>query len=337
MKVGLTYDLREDYGIEENSMIYADFCHPDEIGYMDAAIRRNGYEVVPIGNMYKLEKRIRTNTLDCDIVLVCDEGIASRNREAIVPALLELNRIPYVGSDAYCMGLSQNKYHTKLVAEALGIHCPNGIYLDYEEGMELNEAEIKEALTQKSLTYPLLVKPNAEGYSMGVFLVRTDEELFHAILSDFDNYKEPVLVEEYIPGRELYVPIVGTGKEAYALTVGAVVAEDGKDVEIYSVEDKCYDWSHYEAAVVAEDVKQRMIEESLKLYRHMGCRDFGRSDYRLTPEGEPVLIEMTPRPGLTEEGPYESCAKAVGKTYDEILREIIESAAKRYGLGNRHE
>ena len=332
LRVGLTYDLREDYGIEKDSMIYADFCHPDEIGYMEAAIRRNGYEVVPIGNMYKLENRIRTNTLDCDIVLVCDEGLGSRNREAIVPALLELHGIPFVGSDAYCMGLSQNKYHTKLVAQALGIRCPVGIYLEYEDGMELDESAVKAALKEKELTYPLVVKPNEEGYSMGVFLVRQDEELFHAIRSDFENYREPVLVEEFIPGRELYVPIIGTGKDAYALTVGAVVDEDGKDVEIYCVEDKCYDWSHYEAAVVAEDVKQRMIEESLKIYRHMDCRDFGRSDYRLTPEGEPIMIEITPRPGLTEEGPYESCAKSVGKTYDDILKEIIDSAARRYGL-----
>ena len=332
MKVGLTYDLREDYGIEKDSMIFADFCHPDEIGYMEEAINRNGFEAVPIGNMYKLNDRIKNGTLGCDIVLVCDEGIASRNREAIVPALLELNKIPYIGSDAYCMGLSQNKYHTKLVAQALGIHCPKGIYLEYAGSEEPDRAGVKEMLAGQGLDYPLLVKPNEEGYSMGVFLVRSDEELFEAIRSDFHNYHEPVLVEEFIAGKEVYVPMVGTGAQAYALTVGAVVAEDGSDVEIYSVEDKCLDWSHYVEAEIPEAAKKKMMEDSLKLYRHMGCRDFGRCDYRLTSEGEPVMIEITPRPGLTEEGPFESCAKAIGKTYDQILREIIESAAKRYGI-----
>lgn len=332
MKVGLTYDLREDYGIDKDSMIFADFCHPDEIGYMLASINRNGFEAVSIGNMYKLNERIKTGTLGCDIVLVCDEGIASRNREAIVPALLELNKIPYVGSDAYCMGLSQNKYHTKLVAKELNIRCPKGIYLEYEEGEEADITKIKEMLYKENLDYPLLVKPNEEGYSMGVFLVHNDEELLSSVKSNFYNYHEPVLVEEFIQGKEVYVPIVGTGKDAYALTVGAVVAEDGSDVEIYSVEDKCYDWSHYEEAEIPEDIKKIMMEDSLKLYRHMGCRDFGRCDFRLTKEGEPVMIEITPRPGLTEEGPFESCAKAVGKTYDQILKEIIESAAKRYGI-----
>ena len=75
-----------------------------------------------------------------------------------------------------------------------------------------------------------------------------------------------------------------------------------------------------------------MTEESLKLYHHMGCRDFGRCDYRLKKDGTPVMIEITPRPGLTEEGPFESSAKAAGKSYDSILKEIIDSAAKRYGL-----
>ena len=330
MTVGLTYDLREDYGIAKDSMVYADFCHPDEIGYMEAAIRRNGFGALMIGNMYRLSEMIRTDSLDCDIVLVCDEGIASRNREIMVPALLELNKIPYIGSDAYCMGLSQNKYHTKLVAEALGILCPKGIYLDYEKDIDIND--LMGRIKETGLDFPLLVKPNEEGYSMGVFLVKDTDELMRAVKSDFDNYHEPVLVEEFIDGKEIYVPIIGTGDEAYTLPVGRVVADDGSDVEIYCVEDKCYDWSHYEAADLPEKVKDRLERNSLKLYRHMGCRDLGRCDFRLKKDGTPVMIEITPRPGLTEEGPFESSIKAIGRTYDDVLREIIENAAERYGL-----
>ncbi|MBR5969319.1 MAG: ATP-grasp domain-containing protein [Lachnospiraceae bacterium] len=330
MKVGLTYDLRTDYGIEENSMVYADFCHPEEIGYMERAIQRNGYETLMIGNMFKLNDRIKNGTLDCDIVLVCDEGIASRNREAIVPALLELNKIPYIGSDAYCMGLSQNKYHTKLVAQALGIRFPKGIYLEYSEKPDMDA--VCGMLSEQGLTYPLIVKPNEEGYSMGVFLVRNDEELQHALQSDFDNYHEPVLVEEFIEGKEMYVPIIGTGKDAYAMEVGVVIDESGSDLEFFCVEDKCHGEIQDVIAELPEPVKQRMFDDSLKLFRHMECRDFGRCDFRMTKEGEPVMIEITPRPGLSEKGPYETCAKALGKTYDWVLKEIIDGAAKRYGL-----
>ena len=330
--VGLTYDLREDYGIEKDSMIYADFCHPDEIGYIEAAIRRNGFDVLMIGNMYKLAGLIKNDSLKCDIVFVCDEGIASRNREIMVPALLELNKIPYIGSDAYCMGLSQNKYHTKLVAEALGIRCPKGIYLDYETDNGITGDELYERIRAEGLDFPLLVKPNEEGYSMGVFLVKDTGELMDAVKSDFGNYHEPVLVEEFIDGKEIYVPIIGTGEDAYTLPVGRVVSDDGSDVEIYCVEDKCYDWSHYEAADLPEDVIKKLESDSLKLYRHFGCRDLGRCDFRLKKDGTPIMIELTPRPGLTEEGPFESSIKAVGRTYDDVLKEIFTRAAERYGL-----
>ncbi len=332
MRVGVTYDLRTDYGIAEDNLIFSDFCFHTEIGYMEEAINRNGYEAVMIGNMYKLNERIKNDTLGCDIILVCDEGLLSRNREAIVPALLELNKIPYIGSDAYCMGLSQNKYHSKLIAESLGIRCPKGIYLEYKQKDEPEIDEVMEMLEEKQLAFPLIVKPNEEGYSMGVFLVNSKKELKDAIVFNFSNYHEPVLVEEYIGGKELFVPIIGTGDEAYALEVGSIVGADGSDIPYYSVEDKSYDWSHHTVEKIDEDARQEMMDMALKLYRHMGCRDFGRCDFRMEKGGRPVLIEITPRPGLTEDGPFEICAKSLGKTYDMVLREVIESAARRYGL-----
>ncbi|WP_035767562.1 D-alanine--D-alanine ligase family protein [Butyrivibrio sp. NC2002] len=332
MKVGVTFDLRADYGIAEDSLIFSDFCQPDEIGYMQRAIERNGYEADMIGNMYKLRDRIKEGTLDCDIILVCDEGISSRNREAIVPALLELNDIPYVGSDAYAMALSQNKYHTKLIAEALGIRCPKGIYVEYKNGGEINEDKIMKKLSDEGLSFPLLVKPNEEGYSMGVYLVKDKEKLFEAIRSDFGYYHEPVLVEEFIGGKETFVAMIGTGDGAYTLPVGQITNFDGTDIEFYSVEAKRFDYTLYSKANLPAENCKKMEENALKLYRHLGCRDFGRVDFRLDENGDPVLIEITPRPGLSEEGPYEICAKALGKTYDDILKEIIDTAALRYGI-----
>ncbi len=332
MRVGVTYDLRTDYGIPADDLTFSDFCFHTEIGYMENAINRNGYEAVMIGNMYKLNERIKSGNLGCDIVLVCDEGLLSRNREAIVPALLELNKIPYVGSDAYCMGLSQNKYHTKLVARSLGIRCPNGIYLEYGQKNEPEMGMVMDMIEKAGLSFPLIVKPNEEGYSMGVFLVKDEEGLRDGIRYNFSNYHEPVLVEEYIGGKELFVPMIGTGDDAYALEVGSIVAADGSDIAYYSVEDKSYDWSHHVVEKIDADAREEMIEMSLKLYRHMGCRDFGRCDFRMEEGGRPVFIEITPRPGLTEDGPFEICAKSLGRTYDMVLREVIDSAAKRYGL-----
>lgn len=333
MRIGITYDLREDYGIDRYDKVFADFCHPDEIDYMAEGIRQNGHTPVKLGNMYHLNELIKSGRFDCDLVLVCDEGISSRNREAIVPALLELNNIPYVGSDAYCMGLSQNKYHTKLVAQTLGIRCPKGIYVEYEQDAEAFDkliAGVEDRLVTEELTYPLIVKPNEEGYSMGVFLVHDKKELGDAIRYNFEHYQEGVLVEEYISGKELYAPIIGTGQEAYMLGIGICRYEDGSDIDVFSLEDKCFREIRDEIPVLAPEIVERIRQDSLSLYRHMGCADFGRCDYKVTEDGIPVLIEINPRPGLTENGPYENCAKAVGKTYASVLGEIIDSARKRY-------
>ena len=318
MRIGITYDLREDYGIERDSQVFADFCHPDEIAYMADAIRANGYEPVLLGNMYHLNERILNRSLGCDLVLICDEGIRSRNREAIVPALLELNRIPYIGSDAYCMGLSQNKYHTKLVAEALGIDCPKGIYLPADQPAP---AQLP--------PFPLIVKPNAEGYSMGVFLVHDRKELQEAVQYNYEHYHEGVLIEEYIKGQELYAPLVGTGDEAYVLGIGVARYSDGRDIDIFSLNDKCFSEIRDKIPDLPPKAAAEIREASLKLYRHMECQDFGRCDFKLTEEGRAVLIEINPRPGLTQNGPFENCARAVGKSYVSVLGEIIESARKR--------
>ena len=328
MKIGLTYDLREDYGIERNSEVFADFCHPDEIGYLMRAIEANGHEVVMLGNMYKVNKSIINKTFDCDLVFIEDEGIRSRNREAIVPAILELNNIPYVGSDAYAMGLSQNKFHTKLVARFLGIPVPGEVYVEYNQ--ENLASYIESEMQKKGLSFPMVVKPNAEGYSMGVFLVNDLQEAIEKIQYNFENYHQEVLLEEYIDGPELYVPLVGTGEEAYCLNVGVCRYRDGRDIGIFTLHDKCFTDVVDTIADVSEEMRQQLFRWTEKIHNHLGCVDFSRCDFKIGKDGKAYFLEVNPRPGLTENGPYETCAKSLGKTYVQIIGEIIDSAIKRY-------
>lgn len=331
MKIGLTYDLREDYGIQADSDVFADFCNPGEIEYLASAIRANGYDVEMIGNMYRLNRHIIEGTFDCDLVFVADEGISSRNREAIVPALLELNHIPYVGSDAYAMGLTQNKSHTKLVAASLGIRVPKEIYLPF--GQAAPENYLRDRMRAESMEYPVIIKPNAEGYSMGVFLARTPKEAIHGILYNFENYRQEVLIEQYIHGPELYVPLVGTGRSAYVLGVGVCRYSDGSDIDVFSLKDKCFTPVVDEVANLPEPVSRCLCEWSLSLYRHLGCLDFGRTDFKLDQDGTAYFLEINPRPGLTERGPYETCGAGAGKSYTELIGEIIDSALERYQPG----
>lgn len=330
MKIGLTFDLREDYNIESTSEIYADFCHPDEIGYLANAIKECGHEVVLIGNMYKLNKLILDKQFGCDLVFVEDEGISSRNREALVPALLELNKIPYVGSDAYAMGISQNKFHTKLIAEFLDIKTPKCIYVPC--GQEKLDGFLTVEMVSKGLDFPLIVKPNCEGYSMGVFVANNLNEMVEKIRWNMDTYHQEVLCEEYIEGKEVYVPVVGTGDKAYALEVGICKHADGSDIDVFTLHHKCFEPILDEVFVCDEELKNELTSASLKLHKHLNCYDFSRADFKIDKNGVAYFLEINPRPGLTQNGPYETCAKHIGKTYSQIIGEIIQSAVERYRL-----
>ncbi len=331
MKVGLTFDYRQDYGFDESNEVFADFCSPAEVEHIVEAIRLCGHEPVLIGNMYKLNERIKAGCVNCDLIFIEDEGILSRNREAIVPALLELNRIPYVGSDAYAMGLSQNKHHTKLIAQSLGIPSPNGLYVGLSK--QLEAAALEKELKDKKLAFPLVVKPNYEGYSMGVFLVDTVEELIEKIRYNREKYDQAVLCEQYIKGEEVNVPVIGNGDGAYALGVDRCAYEDGSSIDLFTVHDKCFRVIRDEAASFGVKTDRALLNYSLWLHRHLECRDFSRSDFRVDEQGKVWFLEINPRPGLTRGGPFEACGKARGMAFPEILGDIIRCALERQGMG----
>jgi D-alanine-D-alanine ligase len=330
LKIGLTFDKREDYGISRDSEVFADFCGEHEVSYMARAIESLGYEVELIGNMFKLNKQLREGRFNCDLVFIADEGIYSRNREMIVPALLELNNIPYVGSDAYAMGLSQNKFHTKLTAEFLGISTPKCVYIPYSlyGNGEETLGHIKAGIKEKQLCFPLVVKPNCEGYSMGVFKVWNIDELYGKVVWNMENYRQEVLVEEYISGDEISVPIIGSGNSSYVLGVDLCLDGDGAPIDIFTLKNKCFEKITDRPAEYGRDTMAILEKRSLELYRHFGCRHFGRADYKVTQDLKVYFLELNPRPGLTQNGPFETCAKAAGRTYADVLGEIIGCASE---------
>lgn len=330
MKIGITYDSREDYGIEKDSRVFADFCHPAEIGYLADAIRECGWEPVLIGNMHKLYDWLVTGKPRPDLVFATDEGILSRNREAMVPALLELTGIPCIGSDAYAMGLSQNKFHTKLVARHLGIPVPECLYVPY--GQERLEEYLHSGLARPGLEFPLVVKPNCEGYSMGVGLAHHPAELAEQIRWNMEQYGDAVLCEAYIRGEEVNAPVVGTGTTAYVLGIGACKYEDGSAIDIFTVGDKCFRKIRDEAVSFGAEADGKLREYALSIHRHLQCRDLSRSDFKVDEAGKAWFLEINPRPGLTPGGPFEACAQAAGKSYARIIGEIVGSAVARSRL-----
>ena len=230
MLVGLTYDLRSDYlaegyGEEET----AEFDSPATIQALDDAIAALGHRVVRIGNIRRLTERLARGER-WDLVFNIAEGLHGIGREAQVPALLDAYGIAYTFSDPMIMGLTLHKGMTKRVVRDCGIPTPDFAVVE-------TEADIAGV----ALPFPLFAKPVAEGTGKGVtpasrILDRDGLRTVCAAL--LRRYRQPVLVETYLPGREFTVGIVGTGAEAEALTAMEVILKDNAEPGAYSYVNK---------------------------------------------------------------------------------------------------
>lgn len=321
MKIGITYDTIEDYP-DADSAKYSDFASLTSISFLKRQFEIAGYETVLIGSAKALKAHLQSNTLDVDLVYNTAEGIDSRNREGAVPAILELYGIPYIGSDAYALSLSLNKYHTKILAEYC--HVPTPEYRIIYPYDTINEIKGKIA----DLTLPFIVKPNYEGSSMGLYLVSDIEEAVEAILKDRLDYHQEILCEKYIAGMELTVPIIGTETEATALDVVRFCKKDGSDLSIFDTEDKHYSDIYCEQAQLPDALKKTIIEQALTLHRMLGCRDINRLDFRIDMQGNAFFLEMNPLPALDPEGSFVCAARSNGMNFPQLLQRIVQEAEK---------
>ncbi len=322
MKVGLTYDVAEDYGLPADDWTHADFSTPDGVAFVRAALERCGFEVVPLGNYEKTQRALNAGALrDVDIVLNTAEGIHSRNREGWIPSLLEMNGVPYVGTDAFGLGASLNKAHTKLLCRHLRVPTP--------EFFEINsEDDIPIALWQ--IGCPCVLKPNYEGSSSGLALIRSADAFAETARELLSKYGQTILCERYIDGREITVPILGTGASAHCLGVVETVRRDGAPIGVYAIEEKFTDVCEKVLPILAPGVAESAYRYALMLHNYLGCRDFNRADFRLDAQNRLYFLEMNPLPDLAEESSYPMCCALKGIPFHEALRAIIESALDRY-------
>ncbi len=281
MRVGLTYDLRDDYraeGFSEDDV--AEFDSVETIEGIEAALSRLGLTVERIGNVKALAKRLVAGDR-WDFVFNIAEGLKGRSREAQVPALLEAYDIPYIFSDPLVLSLTLDKAMAKRVIRDHGI--PTTPFAVVETPADIAKVQ---------LPYPLFVKPLAEGTGKGVDgRSRINDELsLNAVCRDLlKRYNQPVLVETYLPGREFTVGIAGTGANARVIAVMEVVLLANAEQGVYSYVNKeqCETLVHYGLATDAEG--KLAGKTALAAYRALDCRDAGRVDIRSDGAQRPEL------------------------------------------------
>ena len=183
--IAFVYDNQSVYDIED-SIVFSDFCYDDEARYFKNSLEKADYNVRVFCGAKDFFKAYQQG-LDVDIVFNKCEGFRSRNREGLFPSLLEFYNIPYVGTDAYGLSLSLNKFHTKLIAQYLHVPTPQFVLID----------NISDAKKKLDFEFPVVLKPNSEGSSMGVKIVENANQLLGAVIDISDKYGFPLICEEY--------------------------------------------------------------------------------------------------------------------------------------------
>lgn len=322
MKVGLTYDLRDDYlaeGYPPDQV--AEFDRADTIDALEAAIRAAGHETERIGSGFRLVERLAQGHR-WDMVFNIAEGLRGYGRESMVPALLDAYDIPYTFSDPLVCALTLHKGMAKRALRDAGIPTPANAIV-----------ERLEDISSVNLPYPLFAKPVAEGSSKGVAStsrVTTAAELDRECRHLLERYRQPVLVETFLPGKEFTVGVLGTGPEARVAAVLEVTLLAGADPDIYTYDNKeeCETKVRYSLATgpLADEAR----ELALATWRTLGCRDAGRVDVRADASGRLNVMEVNALPGLhPEHSDLPIMCSLAGISYDALIAGILESACRR--------
>ncbi|MBN2553932.1 MAG: D-alanine--D-alanine ligase [Spirochaetales bacterium] len=332
MNIALTYDLRSHYlqlGFSQEQT--AEFDSPATIEAISAALSELGHIPVEIGHARELARRL-VGGERWDLVFNIAEGLHGPGREALIPALLDAYRIPYTFSDPCVMALSLHKGFTKNILRDSGLATPDFVLVREQEDIDSID-----------LPYPLFAKPVAEGTGKGISgasRIETPADLRSSCLDLLSRYRQPVLVEEYLPGREFTVGILGSGGRSSVLgTLEVIIRAQGeKGVYTYLNKENCEELVEYRpvrrgrAGQPATDVDTITgVEElALRAWRVLGCRDAGRVDIRLDGLGTPSILELNPLAGLhPTHSDLPMISAAAGMGYRELIGRIVASAMER--------
>lgn len=324
MKIALTYDLREEYIAEGYSDLEtAEFDRIDTIDHLELALTNLGAQVERIGSITNLVKAL-ANGARWDLVFNICEGLHGVARESQVPALLDAFDIPYTFSDPLILAISLHKGYTKIIARDAGIKTP-----DFSLVSHVNE------LKDVNLPFPLFAKPVAEGTSKGITsksIARNRLELAETTKELLATFKQPVLIEEYLPGREFTVGLLGSGPSTISLGAIEVILNDSAEKGVYSYQNK----EKCEELVTYHLLKDRSLlasceEMALACWKLFGCYDAGRVDLRLDKNGAVNFLELNPLPGLNKlHSDLPILWQMQGNNYDALIEKIVTSAISRH-------
>ena len=350
MKIAFAYNVKRNKpSLDIAKQDDFDFDSPETIKGIEYTIKSLGHEVVRVEadqNAFLKLKRLKGKI---DLVFTIAEGLYGDARESQIPIICEILKIPYTHSNATTHAIKLDKSLCKLAIRGIDVYVPNSFILKKDiirNGVTNGTAQ---PLFPGKIKYPLLIKPNKEGSSIGVFdknVVQNEKQMKIRMRKLYkDGFKGELMAEEYIDGREFTVAVVGN-----------------KNLKVLPILEQKFDFlpkgynklASFELKWLFEDTLknltdaydcpakiskklQKEIEEtSLAIYKALNVRDCARIDYRLSAKGELYFIEINTLPGITPDLNVISylpiIARTAGLSYKDLVGLIIKEARGRYGI-----
>ncbi|MDA3958931.1 P1 family peptidase [Oceanispirochaeta sp.] len=330
MRITIAYNLRTD-----DTEATAELLTESDIKRISDAIISLQHTVTVVevsGQPNKVIERLIES--EADLVFNLAEGTIGSSREAFYPGLYEQMGIPFTGGNASLLHLNLDKHLAKTVLASHGIKVPQGVLITE-----------KDQILPDNLQYPLILKPNSEGSSKGITqdsVVESHDQAQERIHGLLAHYPSGLVVEEFIGGRELSVPFL----ESFPGKLLDIV-EHTFDMDKIDGKYNIYDYDMKQGGEAAKSVnvvcparissqeEKAVLKMARDVFQIMSCPDLGRVDIRLHTNGQPYFIELNPLPSLHPIASLMTAAKSRGLEFRDVLRLIIRSAARRYGLAIR--
>lgn len=319
MHVGLLYtpadvENKRDNSIDPHGSEQMDLT----VKAIEKALMANGHKVTRIAATIDLLRDIKAIE-GLDVIFNACTGISNKIEQANVVGMLEMTGIPFVGSSLSTHIFGLHKHISKLLFKNVGIPTANfQVFYTGEEAVKLN------------LEYPLIIKPEHEGSSLGITddsLVYNELDLKKGIHKVLSVFNQPALVEEFIVGREFTVGVMGND-ELEVLPIQEIIY-DTKDGKGYmTVDIKARDAVELKCPADLSTKETEIIKDyAAKAYKALSCNEYARIDVRLDADGTPYFLEINTLPGMQPEySDFPRVAKAGGYTYESLIQKLLDLA-----------
>lgn len=282
------------------------------------ALKNNGHEVVPIdfhpARIYEIIQ------LDVDLVFIGLHG--KYGEDGTIQGLLDMLKLPYVGSGVLASALAMDK------AKAKEIFSLNDLPVAKSNVFTIHDVNHLESTVKKitqAFTPPFVIKPNSEGSTLGLTVVQKVDEIKEAIKTAAKS-DHKILVEEFLDGKEITVPVLGRQGEEKALPIIEIIPKN----DLYDYESKYTEGGsqHIIPAKVGNELTKKIEYYAVKAHQLLGCKTYSRADFIVTKDNIPYILEVNTLPGMTPTSLYPDSARVAGMSYDQMIEKIVQISIK---------